>query len=59
VQDVNSDNTIDIVSYAIDGEIEIFYGGGDSYISTDPNKCDDGAIGRNNKKLLKSMKLTV
>jgi len=58
IEDVDSSGTLDIISYAIDGEVEVFYGWENTYISTDPNECDDWAIGRNNRLLLKSLKLT-
>ncbi len=59
VTDVDGNDIQDIVTYAVDWEIEVFYGWGDSYISTDSFECDPWAISRNNKTLLKSMKLTV
>ena len=58
VKDIDGDGAVDIVTNAHDGEVELFYGGGNNYLSTDAYACDDEAISRNKIRLLKTFALT-
>ena len=57
VADMDGDNNLDILVMTIGGEFLVFYGGGDSYLSQEAYVCDDGALARNNKQLLKDFGL--
>lgn len=54
VEDMDGNWTVDIITYDTEWDIKVFYGWWDSYLSTDPLRCDPNRQGRQNMQLIKS-----